>query len=137
MDVDEQVMDPTTWARRLVSKEATRSRRVERILHIHAGTRYAAVTCDAIWPSLRGNGDQAFPGWPISPEIEALREEWLDTPDDAIRQRIAAVAMSSRPSSMSITSPARHILSFDRVSVQLLAGILDGQAIFWNVRRQA
>ncbi len=37
---------------------------------------------------LRGNGEAAWPGWPTSPEIEALRAAWLEAPDQAARRRI-------------------------------------------------
>ena len=132
MDVDEQVMDPTTWARRLVSKKPPDQ----------GGWNVFCTSMqglDALSPAthlaLRGNGDQAFPGWPISPEIEALREEWLDTPDDAIRQRIAAVMQQQA----FIDVPYLPLGTFYPSTAyrSSLAGILDGQAIFWNVRRQA
>jgi peptide/nickel transport system substrate-binding protein len=38
---------------------------------------------------LRGNGPQAWFGWPTSPRLEALREEWLDAPDLAAQKRLA------------------------------------------------
>jgi peptide/nickel transport system substrate-binding protein len=37
---------------------------------------------------LRGNGEAAWPGWPTSPEIEALRAAWLDAPDQPTRKKI-------------------------------------------------
>jgi peptide/nickel transport system substrate-binding protein len=37
---------------------------------------------------LRGNGTAALFGWPMSPAIEELRENWLDTGDLAEQQRI-------------------------------------------------
>ncbi len=37
---------------------------------------------------LRGNGEAAWPGWPTSPKIEALRAAWLDAPDVAARRAI-------------------------------------------------
>ena len=39
---------------------------------------------------LRGNGQDAWFGWPSSPQLEALRESWLDAPDLAAQKRIAA-----------------------------------------------
>nr|WP_235034924.1 ABC transporter substrate-binding protein [Roseomonas sp. 18066] len=38
---------------------------------------------------LRGNGPQGWFGWPTSPRLEALRDEWLDAPDLADQKRIA------------------------------------------------
>ena len=39
---------------------------------------------------LRGNGDDAFAGWPRSPRIEALREAWFDAPDEATQRSLCA-----------------------------------------------
>ncbi|HEY8611665.1 MAG TPA: ABC transporter substrate-binding protein, partial [Roseomonas sp.] len=40
--------------------------------------------------ALRGNGRDAWFGWPSSPRLEALREEWLTAEDQAAQVRIAA-----------------------------------------------
>lgn len=37
---------------------------------------------------LRGNGRQAWSGWPTSPDIERLREAWFDAPDLAAQQAV-------------------------------------------------
>lgn len=39
---------------------------------------------------LRGNGANAWFGWPSAPVLEALRDKWLTASDDAARRRIAA-----------------------------------------------
>ncbi len=38
---------------------------------------------------LRGNGPQGWFGWPVSPRLEALRDEWLDAPSLDARKAIA------------------------------------------------
>ncbi len=38
---------------------------------------------------LRGNGPDAWFGWPTAPTLEALRDEWFDAPDFAEQKRIA------------------------------------------------
>jgi peptide/nickel transport system substrate-binding protein len=38
---------------------------------------------------LRGNGNDAWFGWPTAPRLEALRDAWFDAPDLATQQRIA------------------------------------------------
>ncbi len=40
--------------------------------------------------AIRGNGDQpsAWPGWCVSPRLEALRDAWFAAPDQASQQRI-------------------------------------------------
>ena len=37
---------------------------------------------------LRGNGKDAWFGWPTAPRLEALRESWFDAPDLAAQQKI-------------------------------------------------
>jgi len=39
--------------------------------------------------ALRGNGRQAWAGWPTSPRIEELRTAWFDAPDWIHRHRAA------------------------------------------------
>jgi len=39
---------------------------------------------------LPANGTAARPGWSGSPDLEALREAWIDAPDAASRTRLAA-----------------------------------------------
>ena len=41
-------------------------------------------------PALRGNGGAAWNGWPDVPQIEALRETWLDSTDPAQQKKLAA-----------------------------------------------
>ncbi len=38
---------------------------------------------------LRGNGNDAWFGWPTSPRLEALREAWFDAPDLTAQKQIA------------------------------------------------
>ncbi|MDJ0389123.1 ABC transporter substrate-binding protein [Roseomonas sp. E05] len=40
-------------------------------------------------PPLRGNGAQGWFGWPTSPRLEALRDQWMDAPDLAAQKKIA------------------------------------------------
>ncbi|MBI0535719.1 ABC transporter substrate-binding protein [Roseomonas sp. KE2513] len=44
----------------------------------------------AVHFAIRGNGLDAWFGWPTSPRLEALREEWLTAEDRAAQVRIAA-----------------------------------------------
>lgn len=39
-------------------------------------------------PLLRGNGADAWFGWPSSPRLEALRDEWLEAPDAEAQKRV-------------------------------------------------
>ncbi len=82
---------------------------------------------------LRGNGEQAAPGWPNSPRIEALRNEWLRTEGLADQQRLAREIQLQAfedvpyiPLGQTITTTAYR---------GDLTGMLDGLPLFWNIRR--
>jgi peptide/nickel transport system substrate-binding protein len=82
---------------------------------------------------LRGNGLQAWPGWPTIPRLEELRDAWFVAPDLAAQQSIAReiqmVAMDELPyvpvgSYLPITALRRNLT--DRVA---------GMQLFWGLRR--
>jgi peptide/nickel transport system substrate-binding protein len=132
MVVDEQVMETAPWARRLVSKNTPDQGGWNVFCTSMQGT-------DALSPvthlALRGNGDQAFPGWPTSPAIEALRDEWIETSDLSAQRKIAAEIQAQA----FIDVPYLPLGTFYPSTAYRsdLTGVLEGQAIFWNVRRQA
>jgi peptide/nickel transport system substrate-binding protein len=39
---------------------------------------------------LRGNGADAWIGWPTAPKLEAIRDQWLHAPDLAAQKTLAA-----------------------------------------------
>ena len=39
---------------------------------------------------LRGNGKDGWFGWPVDPEMEALREKWFDAPDLAAQKAVCS-----------------------------------------------
>lgn len=81
----------------------------------------------------RGNGSSAYFGWPDMPQLEAIRERWFDSPDDATRHGLAEEmqrgAMSELPfvplGAVFLATAHRKDLR-DRVTALPL---------FWNIRR--
>jgi peptide/nickel transport system substrate-binding protein len=82
---------------------------------------------------LRGNGLQAWPGWPTIPKLEELRDAWFVAPDQGAQKRIAeemqVVAMEELPyvpvgSYLSITAHRANLV--DRVK---------GLMLLWGMRR--
>lgn len=82
---------------------------------------------------MRGNGANAWFGWPSVPRLEELRDAWFEAPDLATEQRLAremqVVAMDELPyvpvgSYMSMTAIKRN-----------LTGRVPGLALYWNIRR--
>jgi peptide/nickel transport system substrate-binding protein len=79
------------------------------------------------------NGTKAWFGWPTSAKLEALRQDWLDAPDLAAQQRICRdmqaqcwVDVPQIPVGL-YYQPTAYRADLD--------GMLDGFAMFWNIRR--
>jgi peptide/nickel transport system substrate-binding protein len=130
MDVDVQMMDAAAWARRLTSMSPPD----------RGGWNVFCTSMqgmDALSPAshvaLRGNGNQAFDGWPDCPKLEALRDQWLDASNPAAQRKIAAEIQTQA----FIDVPYFPLGTFYPSTAfrSDLTGVLDGQAIFWNVRR--
>jgi len=82
---------------------------------------------------LRGNGRDAWFGWPSAPRLEALRDAWMAAPDLASQQRIArelqVAAMDELPS-----LPLGAIYRTTALS-RGLRDRVTGFPIFWNLKR--
>lgn len=82
---------------------------------------------------LRAHGRNAAPGWPDIPELERMRDEWFRAPDAAaqaaIARRMQEVAFREVPY---IPLGQRFFPTAFRSN---LTGILNGNPVFWNVRR--
>lgn len=84
--------------------------------------------------AIRGHGEQAWPGWPTIPAIEAQRDAWFNAPDAAAEQaatreiqRIAFEEVPYVPTGMYYQPTAMR---------RNLTGVLTGQPpLFWNIRR--
>ena len=84
-----------------------------------------------VW--IRGNGKAATRGWPDSPKLEALRDDWLAAGDLADQKRIAADIQ--RQAFIDVPYiPLGQILptwTYQRN----VTDVLTGYALFWNVRK--
>lgn len=82
---------------------------------------------------LRGNGRAAAPGWPDSPAIEGLRQEWFAatnlTEQQAIARRLQLQAFEDVP-----YIPLGQYFAPTAYQSNL-TGVLKGSPVFWNVRR--
>jgi peptide/nickel transport system substrate-binding protein len=84
-------------------------------------------------PFLRGNGRAAGPGWPSSPTIEALRDEWFTAPDLAAQQSVARRLQLQAFVDVPYIPLGQY---FAPTAYQSnLTGVLKGSPVFWNVRR--
>jgi len=83
--------------------------------------------------ALRGNGQNAWFGWPTAPKLETLREQWLHAPDMATQKAIATQIQSQA----FLDVPALPVgLYYQPVAYRNdLADMLRGLILFTNVRR--
>ena len=82
---------------------------------------------------LRAGGHRAWFGWPDSPEIEALREAWLDATDEDARRRIAAELSAEAASALPYVPLGQ---AFAPMAVRRdILGVQPGLPLFWNIRR--
>ena len=82
---------------------------------------------------IRGNGASAIFGWPESPRLEALRDEWLYAPELARQQ-----ALCREMQLQAFQDVPYYPLGIYFQSTAFrdsLAGVLPGYSLFYNVRR--
>ncbi len=92
---------------------------------------------DALNPAVsfltRGNGADAWYGWPTIPRLEAARAAWFDAPDLAAQQALCGQMQ------VAVLDDAPHIQLgqiLQPTSFRAgLTGVLDGIPKFWNVRK--
>ena len=82
----------------------------------------------------RGNGKDAWYGWPDDPKLEQLRLGWFAA-QDADEQRRVAEAMQREVLSFAPYLPLGQILQ-PTVARKQLSGILPGFAKFWSVKKE-
>ncbi|MDB5370920.1 MAG: transporter substrate-binding protein [Roseomonas sp.] len=83
---------------------------------------------------LRGNGPQGWFGWPESPRLEGLRDQWLDAPDTAEQKRLAGeiqrVAFEEVP-----FIPLGQTFNPTAYRTDIVDIVPASFPIFWNVKR--
>jgi peptide/nickel transport system substrate-binding protein len=87
LTVDEQAMDWGSVIRRLGSREPVSRGGWSAYFSNWAGLDHIDPAGHLV---LRGQGAQGFIGWPDSPRLEALREQWFEAPDLAAQRAVAA-----------------------------------------------
>ena len=82
---------------------------------------------------LRGNGKNSMMGWPDSPKIEALRQEWIDAPDMAAQKKIAVALQRQAFMDVPYIPLGQYFAA--TAYRKDITGILSGFVKFWNVQR--
>jgi peptide/nickel transport system substrate-binding protein len=82
---------------------------------------------------LRGNGKNGMMGWPDAPKVEALRQDWIDAPDLATQQQIAAALQRQALTDVPYIPLGQYFAAtaYRRDITDMLGGFVK----FWNVRR--
>jgi peptide/nickel transport system substrate-binding protein len=82
---------------------------------------------------LRGNGKNAWFGWPTMPKIEELREAWFNAEDSAAQKSIGEAIQRQAFEDVPYypLGLAQQPTAFQRD----ITGVPEGFVIFWNVRR--
>ncbi len=130
MTVDYQAMDAATMMQRRTSRKPADQGGWNLFC---ASAAESDLLTPATHYALRGNGDQAQPGWPTSPRIEALYEQWLDASNPAEQKTLAAALQRQAFEDV----PYYPLGFYHRPTAYRadLAGVLDDIPAFWNVRR--
>jgi len=83
---------------------------------------------------LRGNGKDAWVGWPENPKLEALRDAWIDSDDAAERMRLSRAIQTECFAFVPYIPLGQYIPSGawrDTITGQLRGPV----PVFWNVRK--
>lgn len=82
---------------------------------------------------IRGNGKDALYGWPTSPKLEALRDQWIDAPDVPSRKKIAEEMQVQAFEDVPYVPLGQYFAA--TTHKKEVIGILNGFVKFWNVKR--
>jgi peptide/nickel transport system substrate-binding protein len=87
----------------------------------------------ATHPLLRGNGKNAWFGWPTIPRLEELRDAWFEAPDLAAQQHLAQVIQQTAMEELPFI-PLGGTVAQTALRKDLTDRVI-GFPIFWGIRR--
>lgn len=130
LNVDTQAMDAGTMFQRRVNREGVDKGGWSCFPSMVGG---ADTLNPAVSYLTRGNGGDAWYGWPTIPELEAARAAWFGAPD------LAAERALCEQMQMAVLDHAPHMHLGQILQATCfragVSGILDGFAKFWNVSK--
>jgi peptide/nickel transport system substrate-binding protein len=83
--------------------------------------------------AIRGNGKDAWPGWPESPRLEELRDQWMEAVSTEEQKKITAEVQ--RQAFLDVPYYPMGMIRHYALLHRTLEGALDGFPMFWNVKR--
>ena len=130
LNLDGQTMDWGTAVQRRTNMETPDKGGWSVFQTSWSGTDHASPAGNIF---LRGNGKAAAPGWPDSPRIETLRNDWLQADSLATQKRIAEqMQLQAFQDVPYIPLGQQFQQSAYRAD---LKGVLPGLPVFWNIER--
>jgi peptide/nickel transport system substrate-binding protein len=130
MDVQYEVMDWGTLVQRRAKKDPPDKGGWNFFI---TGWNGIDMTTPITNQTLRSNGAKAWFGWPDLPDVQGLIDGWVDASDVASQQKIAAALQRKAFEQMPYLPTGQY---FQRTACrQNITGIIEGQFVFWNVRR--
>jgi peptide/nickel transport system substrate-binding protein len=131
MNVDDQAMDWGTVVQRRGSKEPLDKGGWSLFCTSFPALDY---TNPLSAPGLRGNGQKAWYGWPDDAKIEQLRQQFIDTSDEAARRKICeAIQVEAFTQGLYVPLGQYFQSAAWRTNI---TGHLKGQPpLFWNVTK--
>jgi peptide/nickel transport system substrate-binding protein len=131
INVDMMTMDWGTLVQRRSSQEPVDKGGWSMFCTSYTGL---SVMDPAVHLPLRGTGKKAWFGWPTDPDMESLRDAWIETPDLAGQQQIARKIQALAFENVPFIPLGQYYLATAARS-DLTGFIPWPTPIFWNVRR--
>ncbi len=131
INLDEQTVDWGTVVERRTSKEPIEKGGWSLF---PAGYPAAEYRDPIFATNIRGNGQDAWFGWPSDPELEQMRTTWMDSNDPAERHRLDAEIQSRAFETVPFIPLGQYLPPAAWRSN--LSGLLKGAVpVFWNVAK--
>ena len=131
MNVDYQAMDWGSVLTRRARRDPVAQGGWSMFFTFSAGTDMMTPAAHLM---LRGSGANAWFGWPDDPKLEQLRDAWFAAPDLAAQQSIARELQLRAFDTVPFIPLGQYFQPTAYRST--LSGILNGFAVFWNVKKQ-
>jgi peptide/nickel transport system substrate-binding protein len=131
MNVDYQVMDWGTLVQRRAKKDPPDKGGWNVFFTGFGGLDFINPAAHLL---LRGNGANAWFGWPDDPKLESLRQAWFDAPDLAAQQAICRDIQATALHDV-VYVPLGQYYQPTAFRHELARGMMQAFPIFWNVSR--
>jgi peptide/nickel transport system substrate-binding protein len=131
INVDDQSLDWGTVVQRRASKEPLDKGGWSLFATSFSALDYADPMTA---PAMRGNGGAAWYGWPVNPELERLRDAWIDSDDVAEQTRIAR-AMQEITFTEALYVPLGQYFQSAGFRRNITGQLKGPIPLFWNVTK--